>query len=120
MTSWPSSKARQVLSALYRIGWTLKRQSGSHEYQQVGSWPVAVVEDTSTGARATIALLHQFWTAKSCATVGIQFIEPPDAWPVRPVAWEGETERFSPVPVRLLAPAGHGMMYCHTKETRHE
>src|SRR3989304_168775 len=31
MTSWPSSKARQVLSALYRIGWTLKRQSGSHK-----------------------------------------------------------------------------------------
>lgn len=31
MTLWPSSKAKQVLSALYRIGWTLKRQSGSHK-----------------------------------------------------------------------------------------
>jgi predicted RNA binding protein YcfA (HicA-like mRNA interferase family) len=31
MTSWASSKARRVLSALYRIGWTLKRQSGSHK-----------------------------------------------------------------------------------------
>ncbi len=31
MTSWPSSKATRVLAALYRIGWTLKRQSGSHK-----------------------------------------------------------------------------------------
>jgi len=50
----------------------------SVEYQQVGSWPVAVIEDTGTGTRATIALLHQLGTAESCTTVGIQFIEPPD------------------------------------------
>ena len=31
MSSWPSSKARRVLAALFRIGWTLKRQSGSHK-----------------------------------------------------------------------------------------
>jgi len=31
MTAWPSSKARRVLAALFRIGWTLKRQSGSHK-----------------------------------------------------------------------------------------
>lgn len=31
MSAWPSFKAKQVLSALYRIGWTLKRQSGSHK-----------------------------------------------------------------------------------------
>ena len=41
MTSWPSSKARQVLSALYRIGLTLKRQSGSHKTSHP-SWPDAV------------------------------------------------------------------------------
>ena len=28
MSSWPSSKATRVLAALYRIGWSLKRQSG--------------------------------------------------------------------------------------------
>ena len=38
MTSWPSSKARQVLSALYRIGWTLKRQSGSHKTLARPGW----------------------------------------------------------------------------------
>jgi predicted RNA binding protein YcfA (HicA-like mRNA interferase family) len=42
MTSWPSSKARQVLSALYRIGWTLKRQSGSHKTLSRPGWPDVV------------------------------------------------------------------------------
>jgi predicted RNA binding protein YcfA (HicA-like mRNA interferase family) len=31
MSRWPSAKARDVLRALERIGWTLKRQSGSHK-----------------------------------------------------------------------------------------
>jgi len=31
VSSWPSSKATRVLAALYRIGWSLKRQSGSHK-----------------------------------------------------------------------------------------
>jgi len=42
MTNWPSSKARQVLSALYRIGWTLKRQSGSHKTLSRPGWPDVV------------------------------------------------------------------------------
>ena len=29
MSQWPSSKAKQVLVALIRIGWHVKRQSGS-------------------------------------------------------------------------------------------
>jgi predicted RNA binding protein YcfA (HicA-like mRNA interferase family) len=29
MSPWPSTRARRVLSALLRIGWTIKRQSGS-------------------------------------------------------------------------------------------
>ena len=29
MNRWPSTKARQVLAALLRIGWTIKRQSGT-------------------------------------------------------------------------------------------
>lgn len=27
---WPSAKAKRVLSALLRLGWEIKRQSGSH------------------------------------------------------------------------------------------
>ena len=30
MSNWPSAKARRVLAALLRIGWRIKRQSGSH------------------------------------------------------------------------------------------
>lgn len=39
MTSWPSSKANRVLAALYRIGWSLKRQSGSHKTLSRAGWP---------------------------------------------------------------------------------
>ena len=30
MSAWPSTRARRVLAALLRIGWLVKRQSGSH------------------------------------------------------------------------------------------
>ena len=31
MSRWPSAKARDVLRALERIGWKVKRKSGSHK-----------------------------------------------------------------------------------------
>ena len=30
MSQWPSAKAKRVLAALLKLGWQLKRQSGSH------------------------------------------------------------------------------------------
>jgi len=30
VTQWPSTRAQRVLAALLRIGWVVKRQSGSH------------------------------------------------------------------------------------------
>lgn len=39
MTAWPSCKARHVLSALQRIGWRVKRQSGSHRVMAREDWP---------------------------------------------------------------------------------
>lgn len=39
MTAWPSTRARRVLAALLRIGWTLKRQSGSHRTLSRDGWP---------------------------------------------------------------------------------
>lgn len=38
MSSWPSSKASKVFAALQQIGWSLKRQSGSHRTLHEG-WP---------------------------------------------------------------------------------
>ena len=40
MSQWPSTRARQVLTALLRIGWTIKRQSGaSHRILTRADWP---------------------------------------------------------------------------------
>ena len=39
MSQWPSSKARRVLSALTRIGWQVKRQTGSHRTLSREGWP---------------------------------------------------------------------------------
>jgi predicted RNA binding protein YcfA (HicA-like mRNA interferase family) len=40
MSQWGSVKARQVLSALLRIGWVIKRQkSGSHRVLSREGWP---------------------------------------------------------------------------------
>ena len=30
MSHWPATKARRVFAALLRIGWSIKRESGSH------------------------------------------------------------------------------------------
>jgi predicted RNA binding protein YcfA (HicA-like mRNA interferase family) len=39
MSVWPSSKARKVLAALLSIGWTIKRQTGSHKTLARAGWP---------------------------------------------------------------------------------
>jgi predicted RNA binding protein YcfA (HicA-like mRNA interferase family) len=38
VTAWPSTRARRVLAALLRIGWTLERQSGSHRTLTREGW----------------------------------------------------------------------------------
>ena len=40
MSRWPSTRAHQVLAALLRIGWIIKRQSGtSHRVLARPGWP---------------------------------------------------------------------------------
>ena len=39
MSQWPSRKAKRVLVALFRIGWTQKRQTGSHRTLSRAGWP---------------------------------------------------------------------------------
>ena len=31
MSNWPSTRARRVLAALERTGWSIRRQTGSHK-----------------------------------------------------------------------------------------
>ena len=38
MGNWPATKARRVLAALLRIGWYIKRQSGSHRTLAREGW----------------------------------------------------------------------------------
>jgi predicted RNA binding protein YcfA (HicA-like mRNA interferase family) len=39
MSSWPSARGKRVLAALFRIGWSIKRQSGSHRVLSRAGWP---------------------------------------------------------------------------------
>jgi predicted RNA binding protein YcfA (HicA-like mRNA interferase family) len=38
MSQFPSTKAKNVLAALLRIGWLVKRQTGSHKVLQRDGW----------------------------------------------------------------------------------
>lgn len=42
MSRWPSTKAKRVLAALLRIGWSIKRQSGSHRTLERPGWEAQV------------------------------------------------------------------------------
>lgn len=39
MSQWPSRKAKRVLAALLKLGWEVKRQSGSHKTLAREGWP---------------------------------------------------------------------------------
>jgi predicted RNA binding protein YcfA (HicA-like mRNA interferase family) len=39
MSAWRATKARRVLAALMRIGWSVKRQSGSHRVLERSGFP---------------------------------------------------------------------------------
>jgi len=39
VSQWPSTKARKVLQALLKIGWSIKRSSGSHKVLQRAGYP---------------------------------------------------------------------------------
>ena len=39
MSQWPATKAKRVLAALLRVGWSIKRQTGSHRTLERTGWP---------------------------------------------------------------------------------
>jgi predicted RNA binding protein YcfA (HicA-like mRNA interferase family) len=54
MSQWASTKAKRVLAALLRIGWGIKRQTGSHRTLSRLGWPDAVFafhDDDEIGPR---------------------------------------------------------------------
>jgi predicted RNA binding protein YcfA (HicA-like mRNA interferase family) len=38
VSTWPSAKARRVLAALLKVGWQVRRQSGSHRTLSRLNW----------------------------------------------------------------------------------
>jgi predicted RNA binding protein YcfA (HicA-like mRNA interferase family) len=42
MSQWPSTRANRVVAALLRIGWSVKRESGSHKVLARPAWPDVV------------------------------------------------------------------------------
>ena len=54
MSQWPSARARRVLAALFRTGWSIKRQTGSHRTLSRQGWPdfvFAFHDDEELGPR---------------------------------------------------------------------
>ena len=39
MSEWPATPSRRVVAALLRMGWTIKRQTGSHRTLSRPDWP---------------------------------------------------------------------------------
>ena len=42
MSQWSSARAKRVLAALLRIGWSIKRESSSHKILSRPGWPDVV------------------------------------------------------------------------------
>ena len=42
MSQWAATKAKRVLAALIRIGWSIKRESRSHKVLSRPGWPDVV------------------------------------------------------------------------------
>jgi len=42
VSAWPATKARRVLAGLLRIGWIVKRTTGSHRVLARTGWPDVV------------------------------------------------------------------------------
>jgi predicted RNA binding protein YcfA (HicA-like mRNA interferase family) len=54
VSRWPSAKAKRVQAALLRLGWHVKRQSGSHRILERKGWPDVVFafhDDDELGPR---------------------------------------------------------------------
>lgn len=54
MGQWPSTRARRVLAALLRLGWQVKRTTGSHRVLARAGWPDVVFafhDDEEIGPR---------------------------------------------------------------------
>jgi predicted RNA binding protein YcfA (HicA-like mRNA interferase family) len=62
MSSWGAAKAKRVLAALLRIGWQVKRESGSHRVLSRAGWPdfvFAFHDSEEIGPRMLVRVARQ-------------------------------------------------------------
>jgi predicted RNA binding protein YcfA (HicA-like mRNA interferase family) len=62
VSRWAAAKARRVLAALLRLGWQVKRQSGSHRTLARNGWPDVVFafhDDDEIGPRMIARIAKQ-------------------------------------------------------------
>ena len=62
MSSFGAAKARRILAALLRLGWIIKRQSGSHRTLSRAGWPdfvFAFHDDEEIGPRMLAKVAKQ-------------------------------------------------------------
>ncbi len=62
MSDWRSVRARRLLAALLRIGWSVKRQSGSHRTLERAGWPdfvFAFHDNEEIGPRMLVRVAKQ-------------------------------------------------------------
>ncbi len=62
MSVWPAVKARHVLEALQRIGWTITRSRGSHRRLVRPGWPPYTFSfhDSAEIGRAALARIARY------------------------------------------------------------
>jgi predicted RNA binding protein YcfA (HicA-like mRNA interferase family) len=61
LSSWPSTRARRVLSALLRIGWSVKRVRGSHRVPERRASAPVEVEEHAPLPEAAMAFARRSW-----------------------------------------------------------
>ena len=55
MSRWSATRARRVLAALERIGWRVKRTTGSHRVLERPGWPDVAFHDGEEIGRRMLA-----------------------------------------------------------------
>ena len=85
MSAWPSTRARRALAALAKIGWMVKRQSGSHRTLSRPGWAdfvFAFHDDEEIGPRmlARIAKRTGLRPEDLCVALTAELPAPAAGW----------------------------------------
>ncbi len=72
MSEWPSTRARRLLAALLKIGWRVKRQTGSHRTLSREGWPDVALAFHDTEMRRTKVEIDDALLQKAMRLTGVK------------------------------------------------